>query len=1012
MEDQLYIEKTRTLSNDQDFNFLRTQGLQYIEELSNAIWTDYNTHDPGITILEALCYAITELGYRTSFDTKILVSDTNGAINTTQAFFSPKEILTAAPLTIEDYRKLLVDIAGIKNAWLFPYRDEDLNLAGEPDQEVSLFAHCKKDLLVYQETEQPVRLHGLYRVVLDLEETDEFGDLNTGGFVYQFATAELVNVRLQIIMPDWNDEEEVDYNFILSAATAAVTVLEVTLDNDRWHVKLKVDMGADVRELTFEAFVLLKKDISAIVPHITTQLNDAAVITEIFRLYQRKITRVMDILNSARDVLHAHRNLCEDFIKIDTICTQEIAFCADIEVKPDADIEEIYANVLFQFENYLNPEIKFYSLKELLRSGVSTDEIFEGPILTHGFIKTDELKQTQVRTKIHVSDIINFIMDIDGVIAVKNVLLTKYNSGGDPILPSERWCMSIDNGCKPVLNMYRSKVLFFKGKLPFKPKLDETLDTLKYQHGIEQHSKLKGTADDLEMPAGTYYNLQDYLSVQYEFPATYGIGQAGLPNSATPERKAQARQLKAYLMFADQLMANFFSQLSHAKDLFSVDENVTQTYFGQYISDIQGIEDIYVNAAELQKILSAPDSADSDTINKTRALLFEDEDAFNERRSRFIDHLIARFAESFNDYVLMLYTYTNAEDYADVDKKELIKDKLSFLKEYPQLSRNRGTAYDILSPAWSTENVSGFEKRIARLSGIDEFIRKFLFCLHRIEIQKTDSTPPKYFFSVVDEEGNALIQSLKTYDSYSEIEAIVTKLSEVVTNPLHYHNVDLSATEFAFEIWDENNVPLAQSGMIYPSESSRNSAITEIPIKMSVECPGEGMHLVEHILLRPYFSPPSISGFESEEVYKLFHVCLGENCDFCGEEDPYSFRISLILPYWHERFKSMEFRRFFESMARTEAPAHCLLKICWVNNTLMNAFERIYKEWMEALADYRVDLIPEQAKQDRVRLASNAMIDVLKLLHSEYPEAQLHDCDTGVTNPVLLNNTVLGTYKL
>src|SRR5688572_29357465 len=98
MEEQLYIEKNNILSNDQDFEFLRSEGKKYIEELSSAVWTDYNTHDPGITILEALCYAITELGYRTNFDVKTLVSDENGNIGNDQAFFSAKEIMTAAPL--------------------------------------------------------------------------------------------------------------------------------------------------------------------------------------------------------------------------------------------------------------------------------------------------------------------------------------------------------------------------------------------------------------------------------------------------------------------------------------------------------------------------------------------------------------------------------------------------------------------------------------------------------------------------------------------------------------------------------------------------------------------------------------------------------------------------------------------------------------------------------------------------------------------------------------------------
>lgn len=1006
-----YITKSRTLPKVQDFDFLRTKGLEHVEGLCSKIWTDYNTHDPGITVLEALCYAITELGYRADFDIKDLMADKDGNINTGQAFFSAREILTTAPLTIEDYRKLLVDIVGVKNAWLYPYRDENGNLTGEPDQEVAIFGHCKRDELVYGETEHPVKLHGLYSVLLDLDETDEFGDLNTGNFSYEFATGDLVNIRLQILLPPWKGTDAFSYEFIATADPSTIANVSVVFDNDRWTVKYDIANGGEVREFSFEATVLLKKDLSVVGPLITTQFNDVNQLIDIFTVYQKKIQLTIGILDTVKQKLHANRNLCEDFSKLDTICTKEIAFCADIEVQPDVDIEEIYAHVLFQIENYLNPEVKFYTLKELLDEGVRTEDIFEGPVLTHGFIKTAELEETQVRRKIYVSDIINFIMDTPGVLSVKNVLLTRYHDNGTPALPSQRWCMEIPEGCKPVLDIYRSKVLFFKGKLPFKARLDETFDTLKYLHGLEQRKKLKGTANDLEMPQGEYHDINDYLSVQYELPLTYGIGEAGLPSTSTQERRAQAKQLKAYLLFYDQILANFFSQLANAKELFSLNADVKQTYFCQFLKEIRGVDELYVSASDLEKAFSAPSVSDSDTVKRLRATLVEDSDMFNDRRNRFLGHLIARFSESFNDYVLMLYTYKHADDYEDIEPGELIKDKITFLKDYPVISRDRGKAFNYLKPAWSTDNVSGLEKRVARLSGIDDFTRRFLFCLKHIEIQKTSSTPARYFFRVIDEHGNSRLQSLQEYDVYTELQAVVEKLQDVMGDVTRYQDQDISATEFSFEVWDAANTPLAESGILYPDAASRDAAVLEIAHAFNKPCPDEGMHLVEHILLRPRFTGPEILGMEPEDVYKLFHVCLGDNCDFCGEEDPYSFRMSLVLPYWHDRFKHLEFRRYFENMVRTETPAHCMIKICWVSNTLMNEFERAYKEWMESLALYEGDLIQKEVNKERLRLASNTMLGILKRLHSEHPEAQLHDCDTGVSNPVLLGNTVLGTYK-
>ena len=81
---------------------------------------------------------------------------------------------------------------------------------------------------------------------------------------------------------------------------------------------------------------------------------------------------------------------------------------------------------------------------------------------------------------------------------------------------------------------------------------------------------------DLPIPKGEYRELSDYESIQNDFPANYGIGELGLPASASPKRKAQAKQLQAYLMFFDLLLANYCAQLEHAKDLFSFQTNQTE----------------------------------------------------------------------------------------------------------------------------------------------------------------------------------------------------------------------------------------------------------------------------------------------------------------------------------------------------------------------------------------------------------------------------------------------------
>ena len=100
---------------------LYAQGLDGIRRLSRKLWTDHNAHDPGITTLELLCYALTELGYRAGYAVEdLLATEEDNAGTMAQQFFTPSQILPNCPLTTRDYRKLLIDIDGVKNAWIHP----------------------------------------------------------------------------------------------------------------------------------------------------------------------------------------------------------------------------------------------------------------------------------------------------------------------------------------------------------------------------------------------------------------------------------------------------------------------------------------------------------------------------------------------------------------------------------------------------------------------------------------------------------------------------------------------------------------------------------------------------------------------------------------------------------------------------------------------------------------------------------------------------------------------------
>src|SRR5262245_19812693 len=75
MNEPITIPKLTTAQSDSlNYSVLRKQGIDYITALGSNFWTDFNIHDPGITCLDAPCYALTDLAYRTSFSTVDLLS--------------------------------------------------------------------------------------------------------------------------------------------------------------------------------------------------------------------------------------------------------------------------------------------------------------------------------------------------------------------------------------------------------------------------------------------------------------------------------------------------------------------------------------------------------------------------------------------------------------------------------------------------------------------------------------------------------------------------------------------------------------------------------------------------------------------------------------------------------------------------------------------------------------------------------------------------------------------------
>ncbi|GFD72614.1 hypothetical protein KUL113_20340 [Tenacibaculum sp. KUL113] len=1052
INEHINIPKNISTKDDLDFSFLRKEGISYLEKLGGKLWTDFNSHDPGVTILEMLCYAITDLGMRIDTPLENLLASKDSNLSLQAQFYKASEIFPTKPVNELDYRKLFIDLEGVKNCWLRVY-----------DKQV--FVDCKNNKLSYKkfedilpEFQKDFKLKGLYSLLVDLEE----------GYTKE-----------------------------------------------------------------------------QIFPNIKT-------------------------------AYHENRNLCEDLIEIKEVDTQPIAICANVDVIPEADEEWVYANILFQIENYLSPSLKFYSIQQMLDKGYATDEVFDGPILKNGFIDVKELKKAELRKEVRLSDVMKIIMNIEGVKLIKDISVGFCDEN---IVQENKWVVCIDPDKKPVL-CEKSTFNFSKGFLPLNLNYDRVDEYLKQLKEDEIESQQIADEDKvLSLPKGSSIGANEYTTIQNDFPDTYGIGQEGLAVHVTNERKAKAKQLKAYLTFFDQILATYFKHLSEVKTLLSISGQETRTFFTQAIKDIKDFDEL---------ISEYPQSND-DELTK---LLFNQFDNNVERRNSILDHLLARFAERFGEYTfIMKALYGTATD------EIVLLNKEAFLKDYKVISSEKGLAFNYYKQnqdkLWYTNNVSGFQKRIARLMGISNEKRRYL-TETSVDIYEVSEGSNTYRWRLKDTNGNILLSATENYAKkvlaieelyFAVLQIVQTKEKDIkeafeegITNNIQIGFIRIHEStpskpsipvKYSFDVINpekpksSSDYIIAKQYKYYTNINDLKEALLEIISFLKKDFTEEGMFLVEHMLLRPdvtesyveiyeeieggntyrwklrdndgnillsaqenYASEKiAVEGFyliaqqvlqikeiDLERVFKkdiidkkrVGHIrihnatlskqpnsvkywfnivnrekhednsesslaksseyenrnalknalkkllCLlkkdflekgiyneeqmilrpkntsnkienflpicAKDCEDCGTIDPYSYRVSIVLPGYTYRFSNPDFRRYMEDVIRQELPAHVLPRICWVgerkgiisdNENDLLQFENAYKKYLFA----KTNLEQKQPVENNELLD---LIQAIQQLNTIYPSGRLTDCnaeDEALEGRIILNQSSIGNIQ-
>jgi hypothetical protein len=834
MAESITISRNTPEKLSMQYEFLRDKGVTRIQELAGKIWTDYNSHDPGVTILEVLSYAITDLGYRTTFEIKDLITpDPNDPhAKDIENFFTACEILPNCPVTFNDYRKLLIDVdvhsndtgcefAGVKNAWIEKSGDAECPYYVDFNTRELSLSPTPND-----PNPNPMYAKVLYDVLIEFDKCDAFGDLNEDNlqedliiYDHPLDTAiQGVRIRVRVDFPRWDSDVDFTDQAAIKEGVRGITLTFFNMP-DGYDFQYFVDNQNNV--LISGTRTAAGPSGVAPVPglvDIANTIDDFIYnpTTGLIAQYQAKVEKIGEILDAVRARVMANRNLCEDFFRFNALRVEEIAICSDIELAVDANVEETEAKIYHEISKFLSPQVTFYTLTEMFDKGKTSDEIFEGPKLTHGFIDDDELKAADCKEQIHVSDLIQIIMDIPGVIAVKSIQIANLPQDTTEGVESKsvKWCL--DLACAknfvPRLTIDQSKITFFKDQLPFKANQLEVETILEGLETEERPQKIHPFPNlDIPVPTGEYKDLEDYVSIQDEFPLTYGIGEEGLRSSVSDLRKAQAKQLKGFLMFFDQLLADYLAQMAHIKDLFSFNGNIDRSYYTQPLFNIvPDVDPLYVDKIGHEAALNA---------------IAEDEELFTERRNRFLDHLLARFGESFSDYALLSYRISGPKSATD-----LLEDKLNFLNSYPAISASRGKGFNYADSCllWNVDNVAGLNKRVSLLTGIDPYSAEKLNFKQVALTTSTGGSAP-YGFEVLSLTGVPGSASENTYDTIEEVNKAIEKLIVAGQCEANYQllaDTESTGSDLRIGVFCEGEL-MTTSFATFPDEVSAEAAIQD-----------------------------------------------------------------------------------------------------------------------------------------------------------------------------------------
>ncbi|TGE14005.1 hypothetical protein [Hymenobacter elongatus] len=818
------IRKDLVLPIGLDYARLRAEGISMLQNLSGSVWTDYNEHDPGVTILEALCYALTDLTNRASQPIASLLAPPPGTAPPPGSTLVPAhQAFSNHPVTLHDYKKIVLDQEHLSNrvqsVWVEPRRG-------------------------------PAALAGEYTVRIGLRSNHQLPELRRAA--------------------QQQGRDEPSY------------------------------LPADHHQL-------------------------------------------------AHDILHTlnkHRGLGEQFVEVIFLEPYIISVGGHFEIKENQLHETVLADVLWHIDRFFEPTITTRGLGYLQATHVPSEEIFAGPLLENQLLQESEFEPQL--TLIAPARVNSLLATLDSIKSVGELHLYEPNclvpSALIRVPPERELVFDVAASLNRFTASHRGVALKFNRT--------QTLHKFEQLHADRTRSLRspipKSKLRFAEAPA-RHLELGQYDSIQHSFPAIYGLGEGGLPAGASPAQRAQSLQLKGYLLFFEQIMANFCAQLDNVETLLSA-RHQQQGFFAQPLSDVPGLHqvlhdleyeqteaaledaDFEANAnASPQATTGSPGETDDSGLPLSRhylrklGKLAEDPSEFLQRRDTLLGHLLARFGYSVSVYQPTL------TDPADI-RQHRIRVRERLLQNLNTATYHRGAAR--VAPDDDTPDVSGLELFVYLLTGI------------------------KYF---------QLVLTLGEQLSALEAEVQLDGAAGSTAHRLRVHGAPLSFPDFLGLLHRQLATPTLELLTTEPPRAAVPAypGVPRLELELhpgAAAAPADAEASAQHqILAYLHQLDERLNRFillDHRTLKPAGYDPAAAPLPDAPDRTFYEFQVSICLPDFTRQFRQTAnsqyggatyvYREYVQNLIHTHAPAHLLVHIIWLDYPQMKELEVLYIGFVKA----------------------------------------------------------------